>query len=83
MSTVEVNFPIRRGGISLISYNTMQVVSKEKINLFLDSALNNCEKMIFLEIGLFWISYTKDGCGMKGSVGAGFLGNVNFLALHW
>ena len=50
---VEVNFSIRRGGISLISYNTMQVVSKEKIHLFLDSSLNNCEKMIFLEIGLF------------------------------
>ena len=70
MSTVEVNFPIRRGGISLISYNTMQVVSKEKINLFLDSSLNNCEK----NRDRFCFEYLtlKDGCRMKGSTGAGF-----------
>jgi len=73
MSTVEVNFSIRRGGISLISYNTMQVVSKEKIHLFLDSSLNNCEKNGFFR-DRFCFEYLtlKDGCRMKGSAGAGF-----------
>ena len=75
---VEVNFSIRRGGISLISYNTMQVVSKEKINLFLDSSLNNCEKNGFSRdrFVLGWMQdERKHRCRL--------LGNINFWHYIW
>ena len=56
-------------------------MSNEEINLFLESSLNNCEKMIFSGIGLFRISYTKGWMRDERKRRCRLLGNVNFLAL--